>query len=109
MIKARINGENIVLSTDLEEWRNEGISEISDGMLYLVRKYEEIANKNTEESEIIGRRYILAENKMQDTANERTLRYIAEKVLNTKDYVIERIESPDVTEEEKFQISTLAY
>lgn len=57
MIKARVNGENIVLPTDLEEWRNEGISEISDGMLYLVRKYEEIANKNTEESEIIGRRY----------------------------------------------------
>lgn len=99
MIKARINGENIVLPTDVEELRDANLFHMSGTMLSLIGKYEHIANKGTPEAKAIyGGGY---PNKMQDTANERTLRYIAEKVLNTKDYVIERIESPDATPEEE--------
>lgn len=99
MIKARINGENIVIPTDVEELRDANLFHMSGTMLSLIGKYEHIANKGTPEAKAIyGGGY---PNKMQDTASERTLRYIAEKVLKTKDYTIERIESPDATPEEE--------
>ena len=101
MIKATINNEKIIIPTYVEDIRDNSLNRISESMEDLFYKYIRIANKGTPEEEFATTLSMGYPNKVQDTANERTLRYIAENVLKDKSYTIERIESPDATEEER--------
>ena len=101
MIKATINGEKVVLTTSVEDIRDEKLYCVSEAMLNLIYKYEKIANKGTAEEDFMNIPWTSYPNKPQDNANERTLRYIAEKLFKDKNYNFERIDSPDATNDER--------
>lgn len=111
MINAKINGEDIVIPTDLEMFRDGDLEWIiAVPMANLFRQYYRIANSGTTEGKDIEDGIIEAyESKKQDNANERTLRYIAEKVLKDKDYILERIDNPEATKEEIEYFENIAY